>query len=423
MSVPGNIPASSTVLKQENTLPLPSQVPTVQNPPSTATNTYEQPTQQIRPDPAHLLKQAGLPDPTHSKAHTAQQAWPPSPSLSATAASATERAILNTTRAALCAIYPHSVPGAVTTITEVEDVDSDVAFRCQWYNETGLKVCDMGRSLHYKIDETTGKPTVSMHITCVFVDASHRGKGMCAAILGDEIDVLKKIVGPDHDIIVTLEASGVGKEKDGRVFWGKLGAEFKNNESREGFLACCRTWVDTVANPPMTHDLKTELIKQLDNGYKDIETDKLMITAPWILFRSITSLKPMGAELMTSLAQYLSTAEGAAWNAIIRVRPGPENTHTTEVFRDRVALARAQRAQAFEGVSACPWTAEEVLANALQVSTDRETIINAAEGLYAMDPEIWTHEVMLQTAMRQRPESVARKVSRLIEKGIERLDD
>ncbi len=251
---------------------------------------------------------------------------------------------------AMRSLWSNAVPGSAVHVKATTEALSDrsgfeITTTATWLDSTGRESFHLEQTFSERtLDDK--KKSVTLEIESAHVADHLQGKGLCAALMGDQADALKKLYGPTAEINIILLASGFKGQQIGRVFWGKLGAVFAAPEDRTAFLACCRTWLSGLPDTELPPALKTHLMTMWDDTHVDITTGIAIITAPWILFSFVEEIdKQRGGHkpaLMQSLANHIMSDAGVAWNGIIRIQPEPENGSP---FALRVTAARAKRAE------------------------------------------------------------------------------
>ncbi len=267
----------------------------------------------------------------------------------------------------------HAVPGSSldpeaskAAYSEAKGI-FDFSLIYNWITEGDAPITSMTlcQTLNVQMD-AQGKYHVELYIITADVDPSHQRRGLCAAIVGEEAAVLQQQLGTQAKIDICLNASGIDGPKIGRVFWGKLGAEFNDDLDRIEFLVCCVEWGENfIKQAERTADIPSNIaalkviIAQLraqkgvaeELAYKypsqepgsepPLPVDALApITAPWILFSMIQAIDSEGQPLMKDLEAHMMGDSGVSWEAVIRIQPQPE----INPFWDRVAEAQKRRA-------------------------------------------------------------------------------
>ncbi len=238
-------------------------------------------------------------------------------------------AILQECTKDLVECHKNAVPGYDAKFTEDTHVlnrFSEKQIVAHWQNTASIRICEMQSTL-----ECIGvkNPNVTLYLNRIYVHPHLRGMGITTAWIGDAADALKKRLGPHCQIQFKFFADGLDNENDGRIVWGKLGAEFSERISRQNFLSRCRLWLASLSPERLDTQTKAQLATLFEHTS--------VVKAPWILFSAIES---MDKTLMKDLGRYLTSEKGVGWFGTFRIQPEPEGFHP---LWGKVAIARLRR--------------------------------------------------------------------------------
>ncbi len=249
--------------------------------------------------------------------------------------------------------YQRAIPGLKPyPVPAIIDTNWDKNFTVLWDrlpHDDDTYACCMARGIKYN-EHRVGNPQFTLYIHGAYVHPTYRGRGICAALVGDEADVLKQQLGPNVDISIQFFASGFNNENSGRMFWAKMGAEFTYENGRRIFLANCRQWANDLDTSLFASPVRTALHDMFDDAEKTVEKNGVpVINSPWILFQLIEQIEKSykkhrisDASLIKNFSTHLTSSNGVSWHGTIPIQPAPEGGSP---FWGQVAAARKLRSQ------------------------------------------------------------------------------
>ena len=238
--------------------------------------------------------------------------------------------------------WKHMVPGSVATPETFEHtVDDegwlDIRMNCTWAPTQDPSCTSF--LLHQHLYVSPDAKTVRLYVNAAEVHPSHQRRGLCAALIGDQADLLKKHFGSSQEICCNLFASGLEGPQIGRIFWAKLGAEFANSDAREDFIECVTEWAtEYFQTSSLTDNQRTALQYVIDTLNQSIK-DPTTYTAPYIILHQLETIDPA---IVRDFETHLIGPNGVAWDARIHIVPAPSSDNP---FAVRVEAARKQRTQ------------------------------------------------------------------------------